>query len=72
MPADDCLGLDDVKGSSPVGPEAAKNVPERTISPAEGWSATIALQNFNLMTEREVLSNERLAGLEQREQRLQS
>jgi len=70
MPADDCLGLDDVKGSSPVGPEAAENVPERTISPAEGWSATIALQNFNLMTERKILGNERLAGFEPRSQGL--
>jgi len=45
VPADDRLGLDDEQGSTPVGPEAAEDIPERSVSPSKRRSATISLED---------------------------
>lgn len=63
MPADYGFRLDDVEGIPPVRPEAAQDVPERSISPSEAWSDRIALKDFDLMTEGQILCDERLGDL---------
>ena len=55
-----------------AGPFSAEGVPERSISPSESRSATIALQDFNLMTGGEVLGDECMMRSERSEQHLKS
>ena len=64
MPADDGLGLDDVEGLAPVGPETAEEVPERPVSPFQHWSGRLAQQNLDLMAEGCVLEDQRPTGSE--------
>jgi hypothetical protein len=61
MPSNHSVGLDDVKGHSPIGPQATEDVPEGTVPPSEGWSARIALQDLDLMAQGGIFENQGLA-----------
>ena len=61
MPSNHSVGLDDVEGLSPIGPQAAEEIPEGTIPPSEGWSARIALEDFDLVTQGGVFEDQGLA-----------
>lgn len=69
MPPDDGLGLDEGKRLSPVGPDSGQYDPQRSIPIGQGQSVGIPLQNIELMTQREVLEDQRPSRPERREQR---
>jgi len=64
MPPNHSVGLDDVQGFSPIGPQATKEVPECSISPAQGRAGRISLQDLYLMPKGGILEDQGLASSE--------
>jgi len=58
VPADDCLGLDDVERSAPLGSEPAEEIPEGSVTQLEARAAGIALPNRDLVAEGYVLEDQ--------------
>jgi len=48
MPPKDDLRLDDVKGSSPVRPDAAEQIPEGAVTPEQTRTVGVALKDLDL------------------------
>jgi hypothetical protein len=69
VPPDDDLRLDDGERFSPVGPESGKQDPECPVSVDQAGPFGVPLQDIELMTKREVLQDQRTAGLQCREKR---
>ena len=61
VPLDDGIRLDDEEGPPPVWPEAGEDVPEGPVSPTEGRSGRIALEDFDLVAQDGVLEDQGLA-----------
>jgi hypothetical protein len=72
MPADEGVWLDDVESAAPTWPDAAEDVPDCAVSPAEGWPGGIALQDLDLMAQGSVFDQERSPGSEGRRQRVKN
>jgi hypothetical protein len=52
-----------------VGPDSRQNDPQRPVANRQAGPFRIPLQDIELMTEREVLQNQRTVGPQRREQR---
>jgi hypothetical protein len=68
MPAEDGLRLGDDQTRPPASPEAREPNPEDPISPMEPRALHRALEEGDLLAERQVLGGERRAALEQQPQ----
>ena len=64
VPADDGRGFDDKDAGGPVAPDGAQPSPQQSINSGQFRSLDGALQNAELMTEREDLKLERRAAPE--------
>ena len=67
LPADDGLGLDDGDDLRPAVPEAGEQDPEHPVGGAQAWTRRGALEDSQLVPQREVLEHQGAAGSEQAE-----
>jgi hypothetical protein len=62
LPADDGVGLDDGEGLRPAVPQVGEEDPEQAVGRAQAWTPRGALQDCQLMAQREVLEHQGAVG----------
>src|SRR5262249_311289 len=62
MPPDDRLGVDDGDGLRPAPPELGEENPERPVGGTQAWTPRGALEDGQLVAQREVLEHQGAAG----------
>jgi len=67
LPADDGLGLDDRDGIRPAAPQLGQQDPEQPVGASQAWTRRRALENGQLLPQREVLEHQGAAGSEHAE-----
>jgi len=68
MPPDNGLGLDQGEGFSPAAPHSAQKDPEQPVGDSQAWTRRGALEDSELVTQREVLEHQGAAGPEHEEE----
>ena len=66
VPPDDRLGLNNCEGMTPVLPDAGQHDPSETVASLQADPGSRALQDRELVAQREVLKGEALAGAKYR------
>ena len=68
MPPDDGLGLDDGDGLRPAAPQAGQQDPEQAVGAPQPWTRRGALEDGQLVPQREVFERQGAAGPEREEE----
>ena len=68
MPPDDGLGLDDGDGLRPAAPQAGQQDPEQPVGAPPPWTRRGALEDSQLVPQREVFERQGAAGPEGEEE----
>ena len=64
MPPDDRLGLNEGEGVSPAAPQSVQEDPDQPVGGSEAWPRRGALEDGQLVPQREVLEDQGAAGSE--------
>ena len=71
MPPDDRLGFDEGKGVSPAAPQSVQEDPEQPIGGSQAWAQRGALEDGELVTQREGFEHQGPAGPEHGEESIE-
>jgi hypothetical protein len=66
MPANHRIGLHDDQRSFPIGQQSTQENPESSVTILQAWAFLLAAENLELVPQRDILQNQRSAGLKDR------
>jgi hypothetical protein len=66
MPANHRIGLHDDQRSFPVGQQFSQENPDSPVTILQAWAFLLATEDLELMPQRDILQNQRSAGLKDR------
>jgi hypothetical protein len=66
MPANHRIGLHDDQRSFPIGQQSSQENPDGSVTILQAWAFLLAAENLELVTESDILQNQRSAGLKDR------